>query len=157
MSKSRLHQLSERGQSVWIDYLSRDLIHTGELEQMMREDAVVGVTSNPTIFQKAISHGNAYDEQLRELLDEHCETVEAFFRLAERDIGDACDVLRPVWEETGGRDGYVSIEVDPNLAYETKLSYEQAKELHDKINRPNLLVKIPGTEAGLSAIEDSIA
>ncbi len=157
MSKSRLHQLSERGQSVWIDYLSRDLIHTGELEQMMREDAVVGVTSNPTIFQKAISHGNAYDEQLRELLDEHCETVDAFFRLAERDVSDACDLLRPVWERTAGGDGYVSIEVDPNLAFETKASFEQAKELHEKIDRPNLFVKIPGTEPGLPAIEDSIA
>jgi transaldolase len=152
-----LHQLSEHGQSVWIDYLSRDLIQTGELEQMMREDAVVGVTSNPTIFQKAISHGNAYDEQLRELLDEHCETVDAFFRLAERDVSDACDLLRPVWEQTAGGDGYVSIEVDPNLAFETKASFEQAKELHEKIDRPNLLVKIPGTEPGLPAIEDSIA
>src|SRR6266508_428297 len=157
MSKSRLHQLSEHGQSVWIDYLSRDLIHTGELEQMMREDAVVGVTSNPTIFQKAISHGNAYDEQLRELLDEHCETVDAFFRLAERDVSDACDLLRPVWERTAGGDGYVSIEVDPNLAFETKASFEQAKELHETIDRPNLFVKIPGTEPGLPAIEDSIA
>ncbi len=157
MPKSRLHQLSELGQSVWIDYLSRDLIHSGELERMMREDAVVGVTSNPTIFQKAISQGNAYDDQLRELLDEHCETVDAFFQLAERDVGDACDLLRPVWEETAGRDGYVSIEVDPNLAYETKATFEQAKELHDKIDRPNLLVKIPGTEPGLPAIEDSIA
>jgi transaldolase len=155
--ESRLHQLSKLGQSVWIDYLSRDLIHSGELERMMKEDAVVGVTSNPTIFQKAISHGSAYDEQLRELLDEHCETVEAFFRLAERDVGEACDLLRSVWEGTAGRDGYVSIEVDPNLAYETKETFEQAKELHDKIDRPNLLVKIPATEPGLPAIEDSIA
>jgi transaldolase len=157
VSKSRLHQLSERGQSVWIDYLSRDLIHGGELERMMREDAVVGVTSNPTIFQKAISQGDAYDEQLQELLEEHCETVQAFFQLAERDVGDACDLLRRVWDETGGRDGYVSIEVDPNLAYETEASFEQARELHDKIDRPNLLVKIPATEPGLAAIENSIA
>jgi len=157
MGKSRLHQLSELGQSVWIDYLSRDMIHGGELERMMREDAVVGVTSNPTIFQKAISHGNAYDEQLRELMEEHCETVDAFFRLAERDVGDACDLLHGVWEETAGRDGYVSIEVDPNLAYERESTFEQAKELHERINKPNLLVKIPGTEPCLGAIEDSIA
>src|SRR5438067_321546 len=98
MSRSRLHELSEHGQSVWIDYLSRDLLQSGELERMMREDAVVGVTSNPTIFQKAISHGDAYDEQLRELLDEHCETIDAFFRLAERDVGDACDLLRSVYD-----------------------------------------------------------
>jgi transaldolase len=157
MAKSRLHQLSELGQSVWIDYLSRDLIHGGELERMMREDAVVGVTSNPTIFQKAISHGNAYDEQLRELIEAHLETVDAFFRLAERDVGDACDLLHGVWEETAGRDGYVSIEVDPNLAYQRGPTYDQAKELHERINKPNLLVKIPGTEPGLGAIEDSIA
>jgi transaldolase len=157
MADSRLHQLSERGQSVWIDYLSRDLIHKGELEQMMEEDAVVGVTSNPTIFQKAISQGNAYDEQLRELLDEHCETVDAFFRLAERDVGDACDLLRSVYDATGGRDGYVSVEVDPNLAYDTEATFAQAKELHDTIAKPNLFVKIPGTEPGLKAIQDSIA
>jgi len=157
MANSNLHGLSELGQSVWIDYLSRDLIKGGELERMMREDAVVGVTSNPTIFQKAISSGDAYDDQLRELLEEHCEGPEAFFKLAERDISDACDLLRPVWEATGGRDGYVSIEVDPNLAYETKASYDQAKELHESIDRPNLFVKIPGTEPGLQAIEDSIA
>jgi transaldolase len=157
MAKSRLHQLSELGQSVWIDYLSRDMIHQGELERMMKEDAVVGVTSNPTIFQKAISQGNAYDEQLRELLENHSENVEAFFGLAERDVGDACDLLRGVWEETAGRDGYVSIEVDPNLAYERDATFEQAQELHERINKPNLFVKIPGTEPGLGAIEDSIA
>jgi transaldolase len=157
MAKSRLHELSELGQSVWIDYLSRDLIHQGELERMMREDAVVGVTSNPTIFQKAISQGNAYDEQLRELMEEHCETVDAFFRLAEKDVSDACDLLRGVWEEGAGADGYVSIEVDPNLAYDREATFEQAKELHDTINKPNLFVKIPGTEPGIGAIEDSIA
>jgi transaldolase len=157
MAKSRLHELSDLGQSVWIDYLSRDLIHQGELERMTKEDAVVGVTSNPTIFQKAISLGNAYDDQLRELLDEHCETVDAFFRLAERDVGDACDLLHGVWEATAGRDGYVSIEVDPNLAFEREATFQQAQELHDRINKPNLLVKIPGTEPGLGAIEDSIA
>jgi transaldolase len=157
MAKSNLHALSELGQSVWIDYLSRDLISGGELERMMREDAVVGVTSNPTIFQKAISSGEAYDEQLKELLEEHTEGPAAFFQLAERDISDACDLLRPVWEATGGHDGYVSIEVDPNIAYDTQAQFDQAKELHETIDRPNLFVKIPGTEPGLKAIEDSIA
>src|SRR5215217_8418509 len=157
MSKSRLHQLSEHGQSVWIDYLSRDLIHQGELERMMREDAVVGVTSNPTIFQKAISHGDAYDEQLRELLDHHCGTVESFFRLAERDVGDACDLLRRVWDEGKGQDGYVSIEVDPNLAYDTEATIDEATRFHEWIDRRNLFVKIPATEPGLGAIEECIA
>ena len=157
MPKSRLHQLSELGQSVWIDYLSRDLIHQGELERMTEEDAVVGITSNPTIFQKAISQGDAYDEQLRELLADDQDDVEVFFRLAERDVSDACDLLRGIWEETAGRDGYVSIEVDPNLAYQREATFEQAKELHERIDKPNLFVKIPGTEPGLGAIEDSIA
>ena len=157
MAKSNLHTLAELGQSVWIDYLSRDLLRGGGLERLMREDAVTGVTSNPTIFQKAISSGDAYDEQLRELLAEHSDGPEAFFRLAERDVSDACDLLRPVWEATGGRDGYVSIEVDPNIAYDTTASFEQAKQLHETIDRPNLFVKIPGTEPGLQAIEDSIA
>ena len=122
--KSPLQQLAEHGQSVWIDYLSRDLIHQGELERMMREDAVVGVTSNPTIFQKAISQGSAYDEQLKELADEH-DPKEVFIALAARDITDACDLLRKVWDDTAGRDGYVSMEVDPNLAYETEATFDQ--------------------------------
>jgi len=157
MAKSRLHELSELGQSVWIDYLSRELIHQGELERMMREDAVVGVTSNPTIFQKAISHGNAYDEQLRELLDDDTDDVQVFFQLAEKDVSDACDLLRATWEQGAGADGYVSIEVDPNLAYDREATFAQAMELHEKINKPNLLVKIPGTEPCVGAIEDAIA
>src|SRR5919199_3671157 len=157
MPESNLHKLSALGQSVWIDYLSRDLLRTGELARMMEEDAVVGVTSNPTIFQKAISHGDAYDEQLRELLDHHCGTVESFFRLAERDVADACDLMRRVWDEGKGQDGYVSIEVDPDLAYDTEATFDQAMQLHEEIDRPNLLVKIPATRPGLPAIEDAIA
>src|SRR2546421_66800 len=154
--KSPLQQLAEHGQSVWIDYLSRDLIHQGELERMMREDAVVGVTSNPTIFQKAISQGSAYDEQLKELADEH-DPKEVFIALAARDITDACDLLRKVWDDTAGRDGYVSMEVDPNLAYDTEATFEQATRFHELIDRPNLFVKIPATRPGLPAIEDMIA
>jgi transaldolase len=156
-SKTPLQQLADYGQSVWIDYLSRDLIQSGELERMTREDAVVGVTSNPTIFQKAISQGNAYDDQLRELLEAEDDPKEIFIQLAARDVGDACDLLRKVWEEGRGRDGYVSIEVDPTLAYETEATIEQATRLHGLIERPNLLVKIPGTEPGLPAIEEMIA
>ena len=156
MAESRLHQLSARGQSVWIDYLSRDLIETGELKRMMEEDAVVGVTSNPTIFQKAISHGNAYDEQLKELLEHEEDAKEIFLHLAVRDVENALDLLSPV-HEANAEDGYVSIEVDPNLAYDTKATYEEAIRLHEWIDRPNLYVKIPGTEPGLQAIEDRIA
>jgi transaldolase len=156
MAESRLHQLSARGQSVWIDYLSRDLLETGELKRMMKEDAVVGVTSNPTIFQKAISHGNAYDEQLKELLEHEQDAKEIFLHLAVRDVEAALDLLSPV-HEANAEDGYVSIEVDPNLAYDTKATYEEAIRLHEWIDRPNLYVKIPGTGPGLQAIEDCIA
>jgi transaldolase len=157
MSKSRLHQLSELGQSVWIDFLSREMLQTGGLERLMREDAVVGVTSNPTIFQKAISQGDLYDEQIRACLNETDDPKEIFWKLAERDIGGACDLLRPVWDAGHGQDGYVSIEVDPNLAGDTDGTIEEAQRLHDQIDRPNLFVKIPATKAGLPAIEEMIA
>ena len=158
MAKSRLHELSELGQSVWIDYLSRKLLHEGELERMMREDAVVGVTSNPTIFQKAISSGTAYDEQLKELLDEgETDLKELFLRLTERDVAEACDLLRSVWDAGRGQDGYVSWEVDPNLAHDREATFAEAKRLHGIIERPNLFVKIPATKPGLGAIEDMIA
>jgi transaldolase len=157
MAKSRLHQLTERGQSVWFDTLSRDLVQTGELKRMMDEDAVTGVTSNPTIFQKAISHGEAYDEQLKELLEETEDDKEIFFRLALDDIRDACDVLRPAWDDANGSDGFVSMEVEPGIAYDTEKSFEQAIWIHEQVDRPNLMVKIPATMAGLPAIEDCIA
>jgi transaldolase len=155
MAESRLHQLSARGQSVWIDYLSRDLLESGELKQMMEEDSVVGVTSNPTIFQKALSQGNAYDEQLKELEHEG-DAKEIFLNLAVRDVEKALDLLWPVHERKA-QDGYVSIEVDPTLAYDTEATYKEAIRLHEWIDRPNLYVKIPGTEPGLKAIEDCIA
>src|SRR6476646_7706356 len=155
MAESRLQKLSARGQSVWIDYLSRDLLETGELKRMMEEDAVVGVTSNPTIFQKAISQGNAYDEQIRTLLEQEDDPKEIFLHLAVRDVENALDLLLPV-HQRNAQDGYVSIEVDPNLAYDTKATHDEAIRLHDWIRRPNLYVKIPGTEPGLQAIEDCI-
>jgi transaldolase len=157
MAKSRLHQLSELGQSVWIDSLSRGWLTTGELARMMSEDAVVGVTSNPTIFQKAMAEGEWYDEQLREVIQAHDETKEIFLQLAVADIKDACDLFRPVWDETKGTDGYVSLEVDPNLGYETEATIEEAIRLHEWVDRPNLHVKIPATQPGLPAIEEMIS
>jgi transaldolase len=157
MTTSRLHQLSALGQSVWIDFLSRDMLRSGGLAQMHQEDAVVGVTSNPTIFQKAISAGDAYDEQLRRELEEESEPKELFLRLAVRDVQNACDVLLPVWDEGGGLDGYVSIEVDPTLAYDTEATIDEAARLHEWVDRPNVFVKIPATEPGLPAIEEMIA
>jgi transaldolase len=157
MGESRLHQLAEYGQSVWIDFLSRDLLRSGELARKMREDAIVGVTSNPTIFQKAISVGDAYDEQLRQVLEVERDPKEVFLRLAAKDVTDALELLRPVWDGGGGKDGYVSIEVDPNFAYDTAATIEEAQRLHELIDRPNLFVKIPATEPGLPAIEEMIA
>jgi transaldolase len=150
--------LSALGQSVWIDYLSRDLLETGELARMMSDDAVVGVTSNPTIFQKAISHGERYDEQLKEILETgETDAKEIFLKLSSEDIATACDLLRPIWDESGGLDGYVSWEVDPTLAYDRESTISEARRLHEWIERPNLYVKIPATKPGLGAIEEMIA
>jgi transaldolase len=157
MSESRLQQLSDLGQSVWIDSLSREWLRTGELRRMMDEDAVVGVTSNPTIFQKAMSEGGWYDDQLREVLDEEDELKEIFLRLAFDDIREACDLLRSVWDRTEGLDGYVSLEVDPNFANDTEGTIEEAQRFHDTVDKPNLYVKIPATKEGLPAIEEMIS
>ena len=119
MAKSRLHELSDRGQSVWIDSLSREWLRTGFLKRLMDEDAVVGVTSNPTIFQKAMSEGGWYDDQLRTLLRRADDLREIFFRLAFDDIREACALMRQAWDVTEGQDGYVSIDVDPILANDT--------------------------------------
>jgi transaldolase len=157
MAQTALQRLSDLGQSVWIDYLSRSLINDGDLEQMMDRDAVVGVTTNPTIFQKAMAEGDAYDAQLKDVLAKESDDTEAFLNIATTDVSDACDLLRPVWDEGGGRDGYVSIEVTPDLAYDTDGTIAQAQRLHEWIDKPNLFVKIPATEAGLPAIEEMIA
>jgi transaldolase len=157
MAESKLHELSQLGQSVWIDTISREWLQNGFLEKLMREDAVVGVTSNPTIFQKALAGGTWYDEQLREVLHEEHDPKEIFYRLAVDDIQDACDMLRPVWDGGGGKDGYVSMEVDPTIAYELEATIEEAMRLHEWIDRPNLFVKIPATEPGLGAIEECIS
>lgn len=157
MGASPLSHLSALGQSVWIDFLSRESIREGHLKRLIEEDSVVGATSNPTIFQKAMTAGNAYDEQLRKEAGRGSNTKETFWALAERDIKDACDLFRPVWEGGAGRDGYVSLEVDPGLAYDTLATYREAIRLHKAVERPNLMVKIPATKPGLAAIEDVIA
>jgi transaldolase len=154
---SPLGRLSEFGQSVWIDFLSRELLESGELERLIHDDAVVGVTSNPTIFEHAISDSDAYDKQLRALLPMHLSPKELFLELASVDVATACELLQPTWERTSARDGYVSIEVDPNLAYDTRAQEEEARRIHEKLARPNLLVKIPATRPGVAAIEESIA
>jgi transaldolase len=157
-ASSPLHRLSDLRQSVWVDFLSRDSIHGGRLQELIERDAVVGATSNPSIFEKAMSSGDAYDEQLRELADGGSHgTKDLFWALAERDIRDACDRFRPVWEGGHRRDGYVSLEVDPGLAYDSLGTFREAIRIHEAVDRPNLMVKIPATKPGLAAIEDAVA
>jgi transaldolase len=157
MGDSRLQELAKRGQAVWFDTLSRDLVHTGELKRMMDEDAVSGVTSNPTIFQKALSSGDAYDDDMKKLLAETDDPTKIFFSLALQDIRDACDVLEPAYKASNGVDGYVSMEVEPGIAYDTERTFDQARWIATEVERPNLFVKIPATVPGLPAIEDCTA
>jgi transaldolase len=151
-----LHELAALGQSVWIDYLSRPFVQQGELSDFVR-DGVVGVTSNPTIFQAAIADGDSYDDQIRELIATESEPKEIFLALARDDIRAACDILRPAFDATNGQDGRVSLEVDPNLAHDTQATIEEAARLSALVDRPNLFVKIPATREGLPAIEETIA
>ncbi len=180
---SPLQRLSALGQSVWIDFLSRESIHGGHLQELLDRDAVVGATSNPSIFEKAMTSGDAYDEQLRalegqtgngaseqpigngkaerqggdELGEDPGLAKKTFWALAEQDIEDACDLFRPLWEAGRGRDGYVSLEVDPGLAYDSLATFREAMHLHEVVDRRNLMVKIPATKPGLAAIEDVVA
>jgi transaldolase len=156
MADSNLDKLSARGVSVWIDYLSRQMLESGKLAQMMKEDAVVGVTTNPTIFQKAIAEGDAYDEQLKELLETESDPKEIFLQLSSRDVDAATDLLADVHERQP-EDGFVSWEVDPTLAYDREATFDEAMRLHAWLDKSNLYVKIPATKPGLGAIEDCIA
>jgi len=151
-----LQQLADAGQSVWIDYLSRSFVQDGDLEGLVR-DGVVGVTSNPTIFQGAIAAGDAYDEQIKAVTETESEPKEIFLALARDDIRNACDILKPVFDEGNGKDGWVSLEVDPNLAHDTQATVEEAKRLHALVDKANLYVKIPATPDGVGPIEEMIA
>ncbi len=151
-----LRLLSALGQSVWIDNLSRQSTRGGDLQRLLDDYSVVGATSNPSIFQKAMSSGDAYEEQLHEL-DAELPIKDVFWALAEQDIREACDLFRPIWDGGSGRDGYVSLEVDPGLAYDTLATFREAMRLHEAVDKPNLMVKIPATKPGLAAIEDVIA
>src|SRR3954467_9047561 len=156
MSKSPLHQLSDLGQSVWIDSPSREMMDRGELERLIEEDAVVGVTSNPSIFQKALD-SDSYDEQMREVMDEETDDKEVFFKLAVTDVQNACDILRPTWDEGSARDRWVSLEVEPDIASDTEKTTEEARRLNKMVDRPNIFIKIPATNPVPKAIEDSTA
>ncbi|HEV2127330.1 MAG TPA: transaldolase [Thermomicrobiales bacterium] len=151
----RLH--SEHDQSVWQDDISRDMLLQGTLKQRIEEVGIRGVTSNPTIFQKAISVGHAYDEDIRRMLGEDKTPVQVFDALAIKDIRDACDLFRPMYDESNGGDGFVSIEVLPSLARDTEGTVENARMLWRAVDRPNLMVKVPGTVEGAPAIEQLLS
>ncbi|HEX7231859.1 MAG TPA: transaldolase, partial [Candidatus Binatia bacterium] len=154
-----LKQLAEQGQSIWLDYIRRDLIRSGELQRLVEEDGLRGITSNPTIFDKAISGSTDYDIALRALLavNLHAPVGELYEQLAIEDIQMAADVLRTVYDETHGDDGYVSLEVSPDLADDTEKTITEAQRLRSAVNRPNVMIKVPATPAGLPAIEELIA
>lgn len=154
-----LKELLAQGQSVWLDYIRRDLIRTGELKRLVEEDGIRGVTSNPTIFEKAIAGSTDYDDTLRALLtkDPKTDVGNLYERLAIEDIQMAADVLRVVYDETGGADGYVSFEVSPHLAHDTQATIKEAKRLRAAVERPNVMIKVPATPEGIPAIEELIA
>jgi transaldolase/glucose-6-phosphate isomerase len=153
----RLAALTAAGTSVWLDQIQRDLIASGELRRLVEELSLRGVTSNPTIFHQAILGSAGYDEHLARLANAGRGTREIYQELAIADIQAACDVLRPVFDATGGIDGYVSLEVDPDLAFDTERTMEQAREYWERVDRPNVMIKIPGTDEGVPAIEQMIA
>lgn len=149
-------QLHEMGQSLWLDDINRKLLDSGTLERYIREFSLTGLTSNPTIFAKAIKEGTEYDESISSLVEEGKSGEDLFFELAIADLRRAADLFRPVYDRTDGLDGWVSLEVSPLLANDTAGTTKSAKYLHDKADRPNLFIKIPGTPEGLPAIEESI-
>jgi transaldolase len=153
---SKLAALGDLGQSVWLDFISRDLLRSGRLGERVAQ-GVAGMTTNPTIFDKAIGQGDAYDEQIHELIDGGRATADVADALIVADVQDACELLRPVYDATGHADGYVSIEVPPTLAYDTDKTVAEAHRLHDLVDRPNLMVKIPGTQPGIAAIRQTVA
>src|SRR3954452_6837271 len=152
----RLAALTAAGTSVWLDQIGRQLIESGELRRLVEEDSLRGVTSNPTIFNAAILGAADYDDQLGQCARAGKTTREIFQEMAIKDIQDGCDVLRSVYDETNGYDGYVSFEVDPDLAFDTNKTMEQAREYWRRVDRPNLMIKIPGTDEGVPAIEEMI-
>jgi transaldolase len=151
-----LQQLATLGQSVWYDNIDRTQLQSGEFKRMLEEDGIVGVTANPTIFDKSISSGHAYDEQMAQLVEEGKTTNEIYEALVIQDIRTVADMLRPIYDRTERHDGYVSLEVSPDLAYDTEATIAEARRFWQMVDRPNLMIKIPATLQGLPAITESI-
>ena len=157
MAKNTLQDLHDVGQSIWLDSIDRRILQDGELDRRIRDDALTGMTSNPTIFQKALSSSNAYDEQITEAEDKGLTSWELFELLETTDVRDACDHFAGVYSSTRGGDGYVSIEVSPGVSHSADASVEEARRLWKTVDRPNLMVKIPGTPEGAVAVRRLIA
>ena len=157
MSTNPLIRLGELGQSIWLDYITRDLMASGELQRLIDEDGLKGMTSNPTIFEKAISGSNDYDADIHRLQNAGRTSDQIFEALAVSDVQKACDIFRPVYDESNGLHGLVSIEVSPTLADDTDGTIAEAARLWESVDRPNVMIKIPGTKAGLPAITRSLA
>ena len=153
MGNNRLIEIQKHGQSIWMDFITRGLMTSGKLQKLV-ERGIVGMTSNPTIFAKAIGDGDEYDDTIKTLLDLDATTI--YEKLAIADIQAAADVLLAVYDRTDGEDGYVSLEVSPLLAYDTDTTLSEAKRLFAAVDRPNVMIKIPGTEEGLDAIEEAL-
>jgi transaldolase len=149
-------QLNELGQSLWLDNITRDLLDSGTLQRYIAELSVTGLTSNPTIFDHAITHSRSYDAEIRRLVGADYSGEALFFELAVEDLSRAADLFAPIHERTATVDGWVSLEVSPLLAYDSKATVAEAKSLHKKANRRNLFIKIPGTKEGAPAIEEAI-
>ena len=156
--KGRINDLEKLGQAIWLDFIDRKFLAEGGLKKLVEEDGVTGVTSNPSIFEKAMGHGNAYDTELAEFdrANPGASAMERYEHLAIQDIQAAADTLRPVYDRLNGKDGYVSLEVSPYLANDTDETAAEAERLWTAVNRPNLMVKIPGTPAGVPAIASAI-
>src|SRR5262245_51196429 len=156
MNRTKLHELADLGQSAWLDYMHRSLINSSELRSYV-EKGLRGITSNPTIYEKAISESNLYDGQIHELTSEGKSPQEIYEELMFEDCRRASDILRPVYDRTDGTDGFFSLEVDPHLAHDAKGSGEAARRFFKAVSRPNLMVKIPATPEGMSAIRSLTA
>ena len=157
MAKNKLQDLHDAGQSIWLDSIDRRMLHDGELERRIREDALTGMTSNPTIFQKALSSSNAYDEQIIAAEEEGPTSWELFELLETTDVRDACDHFAGVYSSTRGADGYVSIEISPGVSHNADAAVEEARRLWKTVDRPNVMVKVPGTPEGAVAVRRLIA
>jgi transaldolase len=157
MTENPLRKLEQCGQSVWTDVISRHMLVSGALARYVEDDGISGVTANPAIFEKAIAGSHDYDDTIRELASTGCSPLRIYETLALEDVGSAADILRPVYDHTGGKDGFVSIEVSPDLAYDTSASIEEARRFWSTLHRPNVMIKVPATVEGIPAIEQLTA